>query len=154
MLSRRGCPGVGAIMAVNVYIACFHPRADEPGALARRRPRRADAVAGVDDPGTLADTAGWSPELSTERKVELLEELEFERAPVQYFYTRQRQLLGLGHAVLMAKELVGHEPFAVILSDDVVVGERDAGLGAKDLQDEQPLGHVQDAWDSDRAGQV
>ncbi len=29
-------------------------------------------------------------------KEELLEELEFERAPVQYFYTRQRQLLGLG----------------------------------------------------------
>ncbi|MFN8025120.1 MAG: endopeptidase La [Acidimicrobiia bacterium] len=40
------------------------------------RPRLADAVAGVDDPGALADTAGWSPELSSERKVELLEELD------------------------------------------------------------------------------
>jgi UTP--glucose-1-phosphate uridylyltransferase len=39
-------------------------------------------------------------------------------------YVRQKEQLGLGHAVLVAKELVGHEPFAVILSDDVVVGER------------------------------
>ncbi len=38
-------------------------------------------------------------------------------------YVRQKEQLGLGHAVLVAKELVGHEPFAVILSDDVVVGE-------------------------------
>ncbi len=37
-------------------------------------------------------------------------------------YVRQKEQLGLGHAVLVAKELVGHEPFAVILSDDVVVG--------------------------------
>ena len=35
-------------------------------------------------------------------------------------YTRQPEALGLGHAVLMAKELVGDEPFAVILADDVV----------------------------------
>ena len=42
----------------------------------------------------------------------------------QISYVRQKEQLGLGHAVLMAKELVGHEPFAVILSDDVVVGER------------------------------
>ncbi|HUP82926.1 MAG TPA: UTP--glucose-1-phosphate uridylyltransferase GalU [Candidatus Limnocylindria bacterium] len=43
---------------------------------------------------------------------------------VQISYVRQKEQLGLGHAVLMAKELVGHEPFAVILSDDVVVAER------------------------------
>jgi len=41
----------------------------------------------------------------------------------QVAYVRQKEQLGLGHAVLMAKELVGHEPFAVILSDDVVVGD-------------------------------
>ncbi|ADV81374.1 UTP--glucose-1-phosphate uridylyltransferase GalU [Terriglobus saanensis] len=35
-------------------------------------------------------------------------------------YTRQPEALGLGHAVLMAKELVGNEPFAVILPDDIV----------------------------------
>ncbi len=42
----------------------------------------------------------------------------------QISYVRQKEQLGLGHAVLVAKEMVGHEPFAVILSDDVVVGER------------------------------
>src|SRR4051794_38708281 len=42
----------------------------------------------------------------------------------QISYVRQKEQLGLGHAVLMAKEMVGHEPFAVIPSDDVVVGER------------------------------
>ena len=35
-------------------------------------------------------------------------------------YVRQREALGLGHAVLMARELVGHEPFAVLLADDVI----------------------------------
>ncbi len=35
-------------------------------------------------------------------------------------YVRQKEALGLGHAVLRAKELVGGEPFAVVLSDDVI----------------------------------
>jgi UTP--glucose-1-phosphate uridylyltransferase len=38
-------------------------------------------------------------------------------------YVRQPRALGLGHAVLCAKELVGHEPFAVLLADDLMVGE-------------------------------
>ena len=36
-------------------------------------------------------------------------------------YVRQPRALGLGHAVLCAKELVGHEPFAVLLADDLMV---------------------------------
>ncbi len=36
-------------------------------------------------------------------------------------YVHQKEQLGLGHAVLMAKELVGDEPFAVLLSDDVML---------------------------------
>ena len=35
-------------------------------------------------------------------------------------YTRQAEPLGLGHAILMAKELVGDEPFCVLLPDDIV----------------------------------
>jgi UTP--glucose-1-phosphate uridylyltransferase len=35
-------------------------------------------------------------------------------------YVRQKEALGLGHAVLMARELVGDEPFAVILADDII----------------------------------
>ncbi len=53
-------------------------------------------------------------------KEELLEELEFERAPVQYFYTRQRQLLGLGHAVLCSQPFVGDLPFVVALGDSII----------------------------------
>ncbi len=38
-------------------------------------------------------------------------------------YVRQKEALGLGHAVLMARELVGNEPFAVLLADDVIDAE-------------------------------
>jgi UTP--glucose-1-phosphate uridylyltransferase len=38
-------------------------------------------------------------------------------------YVRQPRALGLGHAVLCAKELVGQEPFAVLLADDLMVGK-------------------------------
>lgn len=53
-------------------------------------------------------------------KEDLLEALEFERAPVQFFYTRQRQLLGLGHAVLCAQPFVGELPFVVALGDSII----------------------------------
>jgi UTP--glucose-1-phosphate uridylyltransferase len=42
----------------------------------------------------------------------------------QIAYVRQKEQLGLGHAILMAKDLIGHEPFAVLLPDDVVVADR------------------------------
>lgn len=38
-------------------------------------------------------------------------------------YVRQSRAMGLGHAVLCAKELVGQEPFAVLLADDLMIGE-------------------------------
>jgi UTP--glucose-1-phosphate uridylyltransferase len=53
-------------------------------------------------------------------KEDLLAELEFERKALQYFYTRQRQLLGLGHAVLCAASFVGREPFVVALGDSII----------------------------------
>ena len=53
-------------------------------------------------------------------KEEQLAELEFERAPVQYFYTRQRQLLGLGHAILCAEPFVGNQPFVAALGDSII----------------------------------
>src|SRR5271170_2816336 len=39
---------------------------------------------------------------------------------VHIAYVRQKEALGLGHAVLMARELVGDEPYAVLLADDVI----------------------------------
>jgi UTP--glucose-1-phosphate uridylyltransferase len=41
-------------------------------------------------------------------------------------YVRQQEALGLGHAVLQARDLVGDEPFAVMLSDDIVDSETPA----------------------------
>jgi UTP--glucose-1-phosphate uridylyltransferase len=40
-------------------------------------------------------------------------------------YVRQPRMLGLGHAVLCAEHLVGNEPFAVLLADDLMVGPAD-----------------------------
>lgn len=53
-------------------------------------------------------------------KEELLAELEFDRIPAHYYYTHQRQLLGLGHAVLCARSFVDNEPFAVALGDSII----------------------------------
>jgi UTP--glucose-1-phosphate uridylyltransferase len=39
---------------------------------------------------------------------------------VRVSYVRQREALGLGHAILQARDLVGDEPFAVMLSDDII----------------------------------
>ena len=41
---------------------------------------------------------------------------------VSYIFTRQAEALGLGHAVLCARPVVGNEPFAVILADDLMEG--------------------------------
>ncbi len=56
--------------------------------------------------------------------IEMLRRVRHITDLAQVAYVRQKEQLGLGHAVLMAKDLIGHEPFAVILPDDVVVGDR------------------------------
>jgi len=61
-------------------------------------------------------------------KEELLTSLAFERADVQYFYTRQRRALGLGHAVLAARAFVGHEPFVVALGDSIIGLDRQSDI--------------------------
>jgi UTP--glucose-1-phosphate uridylyltransferase len=53
-------------------------------------------------------------------KEELLSALSFERTAARYYYTRQRQLLGLGHAVLCAKKFVGKQAFVVALGDSII----------------------------------
>ena len=51
---------------------------------------------------------------------EQLGDLEFERQEMEYFYTRQRRQLGLGHAVLCAQSLVGSQPCVVALGDSII----------------------------------
>ncbi len=49
-----------------------------------------------------------------------LAELDYERQNIEYFYTRQRRQLGLGHAVLCAQPLIGREPAVVALGDSII----------------------------------
>src|SRR5690606_7777105 len=44
----------------------------------------------------------------------------------QISYTRQKQALGLGHAIYQAKDFAGNDPFAALLADDVVDSEKPA----------------------------
>ncbi len=59
-------------------------------------------------------------QLEMKNKKELLEIARSVTSLAKIAYVRQPEALGLGHAVLQAKWLVGNEPFAVILADDVV----------------------------------
>ena len=61
--------------------------------------------------------------LETRGKTELLEQVREVSDIIPVAYVRQKQALGLGHAVLQARELVGQQPFAVMLGDDIVDSE-------------------------------
>jgi UTP--glucose-1-phosphate uridylyltransferase len=56
-------------------------------------------------------------------KTELLTVVRQISDMIHVAYVRQKEAMGLGHAVLMARELVGNEPFAVLLADDVIDGQ-------------------------------
>jgi UTP--glucose-1-phosphate uridylyltransferase len=56
-------------------------------------------------------------------KTELLNEIRKISNLINFAYVRQGEPLGLGHAVLVARALVGPEPFAVLLGDDVIDAE-------------------------------
>jgi UTP--glucose-1-phosphate uridylyltransferase len=58
--------------------------------------------------------------LEARGKKELLAEVRKISSPINLSYVRQGEPLGLGHAVLVTRSLVGDEPFAVILADDVI----------------------------------
>src|SRR5260221_14692667 len=53
-------------------------------------------------------------------QTDLLEQVRSISNMINISYVRQGESLGLGHAVLMAKDLVGDEPFAVMLGDDII----------------------------------
>jgi UTP--glucose-1-phosphate uridylyltransferase len=56
-------------------------------------------------------------------KKDLLEQVREVSDLIPVAYVRQKQALGLGHAVLQARDLVGQQPFAVMLGDDIVDAE-------------------------------
>jgi UTP--glucose-1-phosphate uridylyltransferase len=78
---------------------------------------------------SIADHFDRAPELEAELaakgKYELLEVVRNISPETESFvYTRQAEPLGLGHAVLCAESIVGGEPFAVILADDLIDAEK------------------------------
>ena len=58
--------------------------------------------------------------LEERNKTDLLKIVREISDMIHVSYVRQKEALGLGHAVLMARELVGNEPFAVLLADDII----------------------------------
>jgi UTP--glucose-1-phosphate uridylyltransferase len=61
--------------------------------------------------------------LESKNKTDMLSMVRGISDMIDVSYVRQKEALGLGHAVLRAKELVGAEPFAVVLSDDIIASE-------------------------------
>ncbi|MBR6012658.1 MAG: UTP--glucose-1-phosphate uridylyltransferase GalU [Selenomonadaceae bacterium] len=63
-------------------------------------------------------------ELEKDGKTELLEMVKSISEIANIHFIRQKQPLGLGHAVLTASHFIGNEPFAVLLGDDVVISKK------------------------------
>lgn len=61
--------------------------------------------------------------LESRGKLDMLEQVRALSKLSRVYYVRQGEPLGLGHAVLMTRELIGDEPFAVVLADDVIDAE-------------------------------
>jgi len=76
------------------------------------------------DKAAMEDHFDSSPELEAaleaKNKQALLDVVRSVSNLARIVYTRQAHPLGLGHAVLMAKDIVGDEPFCVLLPDDIV----------------------------------
>jgi UTP--glucose-1-phosphate uridylyltransferase len=61
--------------------------------------------------------------LKERNKLDLLAQVQAVSSMINISYVRQGETLGLGHAVLMARDLIGDEPFAVMLGDDIIDSE-------------------------------
>ena len=79
--------------------------------------------------GVLEDHFDISPELNATleargktKELALVKDTEISSGHL--YFTRQHKPLGLGHAVWCAKQVIGREPFAILLPDDVVLSER------------------------------
>ena len=61
--------------------------------------------------------------LLRKNKLDILEEVQKISNMVNISYVRQKEPRGLGHAILCAKSIIGDEPFAILLGDDIVMSE-------------------------------
>ena len=89
---------------------------------------------------TMEDFFDISPELERfleeKEKLDLLEEVKRISGLAEFCYIRQKQALGLGHAVLMGENFIGQEPFAVLLPDDIYESETPCTKQLIDAYDE------------------
>lgn len=87
-----------------------------------------------------------SPELErfleNKGKTEQVEMVRSISNMVHFSYTRQKEPLGLGHAVLTARELVGEEPFAVLLGDVIIPGPCPATRQIAEVYEETGIGTI------------
>lgn len=67
--------------------------------------------------------------LKNSGKTELYEETRRIADKANFYYKRQKQTKGLGHAILQGKEFVGDDPFVVVLGDDIVYNPGDPAIG-------------------------
>ncbi|KXZ21840.1 UTP--glucose-1-phosphate uridylyltransferase GalU [Bacillus nakamurai] len=74
--------------------------------------------------------------LKEKGKTEMLEEMQQIANLANIHYIRQKEPLGLGHAVLCAEHFIGDEPFAVLLGDDIMVSDTPALLQLIDVYDQ------------------
>jgi UTP--glucose-1-phosphate uridylyltransferase len=84
---------------------------------------------------SIEDHFDFSPELESalqqKGKTKLLEEVKAVSDLISIGFVRQKRALGLGHAVRCARDMVGDEPFAVLLPDDIIRSETPALLQMK-----------------------
>jgi UTP--glucose-1-phosphate uridylyltransferase len=74
--------------------------------------------------------------LEQKGEIPLLKEMREISSMVNICYIRQKEQLGLGHAVAATKQVVGDEPFAVILPDDIIYGQTPVLRQMLDVYDE------------------
>src|SRR5580693_3875227 len=94
----------------------------------------------------IEDHFDASPELErfleSKGKTEQVEMVRSISNMVNFSYTRQKEPLGLGHAVLTARELVGDEPFAVLLGDVIIPGPCPATRQIVEVYEETGIGTI------------
>ncbi len=91
--------------------------------------------------GVLEDHFDMSPELNSTleargKAAELAAVKRTEISSGHLYFTRQHKPLGLGHAIWCAKQVIGREPFAILLPDDVVLSERGCLAQMLDVYDD------------------
>jgi UTP--glucose-1-phosphate uridylyltransferase len=89
---------------------------------------------------SIEDHFDRSPELEVilaeKQQIELLDEIVRISNLIDIHYIRQKQPLGLGHAIYCARKFIGHEPFAVLLGDDLIESDTPALLQLINLHEQ------------------